>query len=91
MQRTTFAQRAAVATLAMIVATSGGAAPPRTDGPFNVLEWTDGVTTSRSGYAVWVSLPSTHHQVQMPGYTREVTPTKRCLGEIPRAAPREAL
>ena len=74
MQRATFAQRAAVATLAMIVATSGGAAPPRTDGPFNVLEWTDGVTTSRSGYAVWVSLQSTHHRVQMPGYTREVTP-----------------
>ena len=39
-----------------------------------MLEWADGVTTSRSGYAVWVSLPSTHHRVQMPGYTREVTP-----------------
>ena len=76
MQRATFARRAAgaVATLAMIVATSGGATPPRTDGPFNVLEWTDGVTTSRSGYAVWVSLRSTHHRVQIPGYTREVGP-----------------
>ena len=77
MQRGTFARRAAVglATLAMIAAASGETtAPPRTDGPFNVLEWADGVTTSRSGYAVWVSLRSTHHRVQMPGYTREVTP-----------------
>ena len=38
----TFARRAAGA-VAMLVATSGGTAPPRTDGPFNVLEWTDGV------------------------------------------------
>ena len=78
MQNTTFARRAAVGltTLAMIaaVSTSGGATPPRTDGPFNVLEWADGVTTSRSGYAVWVSLRSSHHRVQIPGYTREVGP-----------------
>ena len=76
MQRGTFARRAAVglATLAMIAATSGEAAPPRTDGPFNVLEWADGVTTSRSGYAVWISMPSTHHEVEMPDYARKVGP-----------------
>ena len=47
---------------------------PRTDGPFNVLEWADGVTTSRSGYAVWVSITSTAHRAQIPDHEREVEP-----------------
>ena len=59
----------------MIVAASGGAAAaPRTDGPFNVLEWADGVRTSRSGYAVWISITSTRHRARIPGYEREVGP-----------------
>ena len=46
----------------------------RTDGPFNVLEWTDEVKTSRSGYAVWVSIESTQHQALIPGYSDNATP-----------------
>ena len=76
MQRETFARRAAVglATLAMIAATSGEVTPPRPDGPFNVFEWANGVRTSRSGYAVWISMPSTHHEVEVPDYARAVGP-----------------
>ena len=35
-------------------------------GPFDVLAWRDGVTTSRSGYAVWVGIASTEHQAKIP-------------------------
>ena len=45
---------------------SASRAAPRLDGPFNVLEWADGVTTSRDGYAVWVSLASTAHRGVCP-------------------------
>ena len=65
---------------------------PRTDGPFNVLEWTDGVTTSRSGYAVWVSVTSTHHRAGLPGYDREVGPPEhRAVLRVACRAPGGAL
>lgn len=47
----------------------------RADGPFNVLEWRDGVTTSRSGYAVWVGVRSIEHEALLPGHESEVTST----------------
>ena len=61
----------ALLALALVSATR---AAPRLDGPFNVLEWADGVTTSRDGYAVWVSLGSAGHRVRIPGYDRVVGP-----------------
>ena len=42
--------------------------PPRRDGPFNVLEWRDGVVTSRDGYGVWVSVASAGSRVRLPGH-----------------------
>ena len=57
--------------LALVSATR---AAPRLDGPFNVLEWADGVTTSRSGYAVWVFLGSAGHRARIPGYDCVVGP-----------------
>ena len=45
------------------------------DGPFNVLEWRDGVSTSRSGYAVWVATGSMEHEALLPGHESEVTST----------------
>lgn len=76
MQRGPFARGAAIglATLAVIAATPGESARLRTDGPFTMLEWAGGVTTSRSGYAVWISMPSTHHEARIPGYASEVGP-----------------
>ena len=60
--------------LLALVLVSAARAAPRLDGPFNVLEWADGVTTSRSGYAVWVSLGSAGHRARIPGYDRVVGP-----------------
>ena len=64
--------RTGVASLAgallALVLVSATRAAPRLDGPFNVLEWADGVTTSRDGYAVWISVGSTAHRVRLPGY-----------------------
>ena len=76
--RGTSARAAWVGCVIVVLATTAGArgddSTPRTDGPFNVLEWADGVTTSRSGYAVWVSIASTRHRVRIPGHRREVGP-----------------
>ena len=58
----------------LLALVSAPRAAPRLDGPFNVLEWADGVTTSRDGYAVWVSVASTAHRAQLPGYDRAVGP-----------------
>ena len=55
-------------------ARGGDAAPHRTDGPFNVLEWVGGVSTSRNDYAVWVSIASTQHRARIPDHDREVGP-----------------
>ena len=44
------------------------------DGPFQPLEWADGVTTSRNGYAVWVSMNSIAHVARIPGFDRPVAP-----------------
>ena len=59
--------------LAIAVCARGEGTAPRTDGPFNVLEWADGVTTSRNGYAVWISVASTRHRVQIPDHEREIS------------------
>ena len=45
------------------------------DGPFNVLEWRDGVTTSRTGYAVWVGVGSMEHEALLPGHESAVSST----------------
>ena len=73
--------------LALVLISAARAAPPL-DGPFNVLEWADGVTTSRSGYAVWVSIASTEHRARIPGYDRAVGPPEHgaALGVSCRAA-----
>ena len=42
-------------------------------GPFGALEWRDGVTTSRNGYAVWVSVKSTGHRAKLPGHASELS------------------
>ena len=55
-----------------IVAVLGEA---QADGPFNVLEWRDGVTTSRNGYAVWVGVASIEHEARLPGHESEVSST----------------
>ena len=44
-------------------------------GPFDVIEWADGVRTSRSGYAIWVSLVSAEHQARLPGHETKVSNT----------------
>ena len=51
---------------------AGGEGTPRMDGPFNVLEWADGVSTSRSGYAVWVRVPSREFRAALPGHESEI-------------------
>ena len=74
--------------LLALVLISAARAAPRLDGPFNVLEWADGVTTSRSGYVVWVSIASTEHRARIPGYDRAVGPPEHgaALGVSCRAA-----
>lgn len=62
--------------LGAIVGARGGSTAAAHDGPFNVLEWADGVTTSRNGYAVWVSIASTEHRARLPGHAREVGPSE---------------
>ena len=49
-----------------------GATP--STGPFHMLERSDGVTTSRNGYAVWVFVESSTHHARLPGYAHEVGP-----------------
>ena len=61
-------------------------------GPFDVLEWADGVTASRNGYAVWVSIASTHHRLQFPNYEREVgSPEHGAVLHVSCRAPGDAL
>ena len=61
----------------MLTAASEGVA--RTDGPFNVLEWTGEVVTSRNGYGVWVSVGNHKHQARIPGHERVVTRTEHTV------------
>ena len=63
---------AAIAAPWAVALAGANAGPPRTDGPFNVLEWRNGVTTSRSGYAVWVWVPSSRHQARVPGHKGQI-------------------
>lgn len=37
-------------------------------GPFDVLEWGHGVTTSRDGYSVWISANTTDYELAIPGH-----------------------
>ena len=41
-------------------------------GPFDVLEWTGGVTTSRDGKSVWASAPGRELEAQLPGHRTPV-------------------
>ena len=81
--------------MSVMLSTSSDAhadASPRRAGPFHVLPWADGVTTSRSGYAVWVSLASTHHRLQLPSHEREVGfPEHRAALHVSCRAPGGAL
>ena len=67
-------------TLALVAGLAAAGAPHGVDsaapaaGPFDVLEWTGGVTTSRNGYAVWISIPSTRHRARIPDHAREAGP-----------------
>ena len=63
---------AVLATTAVLARGDDIATP--TAGPFDVLEWADGVVTSRNGYAVWVSIESTRHRPRIPDHGREVGP-----------------
>ena len=66
----------AIALAAMLTAgaTAGAReAPPHAAGPFAELRWTDGVTTSRNGYAVWVAIGSAAHRIRIPGHATEVS------------------
>ena len=67
------AMRTVFAAAAITIGAALGEA--RADGPFNVLEWRDGVTTSRSGYAVWVGVGSMEHEAMLPGHESAVTST----------------
>ena len=49
-------------------------------GPFAALDWRDGVTTSRSGYAIWISVPSTAHRATLPPYEKPATPPTHWAG-----------
>ena len=70
--------RAAVTVTVGLLAINTAAAPvsssPPDDGPFDVLEWRDGVTTSRNGDAVWASATPIGHSAQIPGYARPAGP-----------------
>ena len=65
-----WAAAAAVALATITGATEGVAGA---DGPFNVLEWSGDVVTSRNGYSVWVSVGSSEHRATIPGHEREVS------------------
>ena len=55
-------------------------------GPFAALDWRDGVTTSRSGYAIWISVPSTAHRATLPPYEKP-RHTTHTLGGARRELP----
>ena len=67
------AMRTVFAAAAITIVAALGEA--RADGPFSVLEWRDGVTTSRGGHAVWVAIGSMDHEALLPGHESEVTTT----------------
>ena len=72
-RRTWFSARRAVAGL-LLVATMA----PRTDaaaaGPFTDFDWTEHVTTSRDGYAMWARLPSGRYSATLPPHEEPVGP-----------------
>ena len=63
-------RRAAAAAVVLVLgaAPSGASAP----GPFSALAWRDGVTTSRDGYSVWITVPSTAHEAVLPPHVEPV-------------------
>ena len=69
--RSTKAVAAAMAATA-ILGSGAGESNAGEKGPFNVLEWKEGVTTSRDGYSVWVLIESRHHRAKIPGHESEV-------------------
>ena len=77
-----------IAMLATSTGARGDNTAPRTDGPFNALEWADGVTTARNGYAVWISVASTRHRVRIPDHRREAGPPEH--GVAPHVSCRAA-
>ena len=64
-------RRGAVAVAVVLAAAPSGASAA---GPFNVLEWAEGVTTSRDGYSVWITVPSTAHEAVLPPHVEPVGP-----------------
>ena len=66
---------AGVLALALATAAHGGAHATQAKtgpGPFDVLEWKDGVRTARSGYAVWITIRSVRHEMQIRGHDTTV-------------------
>ena len=83
---------AAIAALWAVALAEADATPPKTDGPFNVLEWRNGVSTSRSGYTVWVWVASSRHQARVPGHKGQIgSPDQRAMLGVKCRAPGGAL
>ena len=70
---------------AAAVLSASAADPLRRDGPFNVLEWRDGVVTSRDGHGVWVSVASIRARVRLPGHAGLVSDGRAVLHASCRA------
>ena len=75
-RRTWFSARNAVATL-LLVAMIAHCAPAAAAGPFIDFDWTEHVTTSRDGYAMWARLPSERYTATLPPHEEPVGPGAR--------------
>ena len=58
--------------VALLAALLAAAPATSAEGPFATLEWADGVTTTRSGYTVWISIVSAGHRALIPEHEAEV-------------------
>ena len=56
-----------------------------------MLEWRDGVVTSRDGYGVWVSVGSISSRVRLPGHAVEISDGGAALHVSCRAPGRDVL
>ena len=68
--------RIAVATL-LLVAAMARCSHAAAAGPFIDFDWTEHVTTSRDGYAMWARMPSEHYTAALPPHTEPVGPGAR--------------
>ena len=68
--------RSAVATLLLVAAMACCSNAPAA-GPFIDFDWTEHVTTSRDGYAMWARLPSERYTATVPPHVEPVGPGAR--------------